>query len=427
MASLKFYLKRPNAKTETAIYFLLNYGSYEIVSGVKKHLPLKYYTNESIEPKFWNAKTGRVKEIKDFPQHPEFNTRLRDIESKALNILRRLQNDEITPTKEILKDEFGKIWKDTKDLTNTDVSGYSFVQFIRHFIETSTCEKSTIHSYRMTLKNIEDYEKLYKVKLSFKKIDIDFYNKFVKMCNEKMYSPNTTGTRIKNIKRFMRAADDAGIEISTDYQKKTFAKPNELIESIYLSLVELERIYNLNLSKNKPLDEARDMFLIGCYTGLRFSDISKLNKNNLTYENTIVIRTTKTKSVIEVPVHTVVRSIFEKYDYKLPKVVSNTLFNERIREICQKAQITEQITHEITKGKMRVNQTEPKYNLVSSHTARRSFATNSYLEDIPAISIMKITGHRTESSFMKYIKISGKDNARKLMHHKFFTKMVVNK
>ena len=62
----------------------------------------------------------------------------------------------------------------------------------------------------------------------------------------------------------------------------------------------------------------------------------------------------------------------------------------------------------------------PKFELISSHTARRSFATNAYLQNVPTISIMKITGHRTEKSFLKYIKISQEDNANKLISHPFF-------
>ena len=427
MASLKFYLNESKSKKKTSIFFRFSYGAYEIINGEKKYLSLRYFTSESIEPIFWNAKTGKVRESKRFPQHPEFNARLQDIEDTVLSLLRRLQNDDIVPNNDVLKSELDKIYKESKDVSNVDVSGYTFVQFIKHFIETSTCEPATVHSYEMTLKNIEDYEKLYRVKLTFKKIDIDFNNNFILMCKNKGYSPNTTGTRIKNIKRFIGAAEDTGVEVCPDYRKKSFVKPREETESIYLSIPELESLYKLDLSKNKPLDEARDMFLIGCYTGLRFSDISKLTKNNLTDKGTISIRTTKTKAVIEVPVHTVVKSIFRKYDYKLPRVVSNTLFNTRIRAIAKKAKIMEAITIEATRGTMRVIQTELKYSLISSHTARRSFATNSYLADIPAISIMKITGHKTEASFMKYIKISQEDNARKLIHHEFFTQMVVNK
>ena len=59
-----------------------------------------------------------------------------------------------------------------------------------------------------------------------------------------------------------------------------------------------------------------------------------------------------------------------------------------------------------------------------TYTARRSFATNAYLAGLPPISIMKITGHKTESSFMKYIKISEKENAIQLKGHEFFNQIV---
>ena len=77
-----------------------------------------------------------------------------------------------------------------------------------------------------------------------------------------------------------------------------------------------------------------------------------------------------------------------------------------------------------TKGTLTCAETKPKYDLVTSHTARRSFATNAYLAGLPPISIMKITGHKTESSFMKYIKISEKENAIQLKGHEFFNQIV---
>ena len=91
----------------------------------------------------------------------------------------------------------------------------------------------------MTLNNILDYESEYKVCLTFKKIDIDFYNNFVKLCKNKKYSPNTTGTRIKSIKRFLSAAEDAGIDVCQDYKKRAFQKIKEETESVYLTTDEL--------------------------------------------------------------------------------------------------------------------------------------------------------------------------------------------
>ena len=88
-----------------------------------------------------------------------------------------------------------------------------------------------------------------------------------------------------------------------------------------------------------------------------------------------------------------------------------------IKEIAKKANIDEVITLQFTKAGKIVIKNVPKHTLVSSHTARCSFATNMYLDDFPAISIMAITGHKTESAFMKYIRVTPKEHAEKLKKH----------
>lgn len=94
--------------------------------------------------------------------------------------------------------------------------------------------------------------------------------------------------------------------------------------------------------------------------------------------------------------------------------------NLYLKELVAKAEINELVETTITKGGKIEKNTLPKSQLVSTHTARRSFATNLYLANVPSISIMKITGHRTESSFLRYIRVSQKENADKLLTHPFF-------
>ena len=94
--------------------------------------------------------------------------------------------------------------------------------------------------------------------------------------------------------------------------------------------------------------------------------------------------------------------------------------NLNLKHIGRLAKIKENVESSITKGGKLVKNTDFKYNLITTHTARRSFATNAYLADIPAIAIMKITGHQTEKSFLRYIRISQEENANKLLNHEFF-------
>lgn len=419
MATIKFYLKDAKAN-RTNIYFFLNYGAYKIVKDKKKYIPLKYYINESIESKYWNSKAGRVKQDKRFRQYPEFNARLQFIEDEALSVLRRLQNDGVDFSQELLRTELDKVLKIGLDQTTS--KDQSVLVFFDYYLETSGIKASTQKTYKQTSRDIKEYQEEIKRVLFFDNVDIDFHDNFIVFLKGKNYSANTIGDRIKVIKAIMRASHERGLHNNTDYQKKAFNKPKEETQSIYLNEKELEKLYKLDLSNNLKLSDVRDWFLLASYTGLRFSDFSRLSKENIS--DNITIKTQKTGTTVVVPLHTYVKSILEKHDYKLPKVISNQKFNKYIKEACGLAKIDENILIEETKDNLTVRKAEKKFSLVSAHTARRSFATNAYLSGVPTISIMKITGHKTEKVFMNYIKVSEKENADKLKLHPFFNKMI---
>ena len=184
---------------------------------------------------------------------------------------------------------------------------------------------------------------------------------------------------------------------------------------------ELKRIYQLDLSNQKKYENVRDVFIIGCYTGLRFSDLKQLQKEHFNFENNIIkIESKKTGKTVVIPLHSTVKEIFNKYGYNLPRVISNQKMNDYLKHISKHAQINDIVEHSRTQGGLKRKVNLYKYELVTVHTARRSFATNSFISGIPAISIMKITGHKTEKSFLKYIKISDEENAKLMMKHSFF-------
>ena len=189
--------------------------------------------------------------------------------------------------------------------------------------------------------------------------------------------------------------------------------------NVYLSLAELSRLHALKL--NRELSLVRDIFLIGCYTALRYSDYTRLSEENFSH-GIISIKTKKTGVRVEIPIHPVVREIIERnkgYGFlKYNKSQQN--FNVRLKRICMKAGFTEEILIERTEGFNVVKKLVPKYQLISSHTARRSGATNMYLAGIPPFRIMLITGHNTETSFYKYIRIQKEENALSLLKHPFF-------
>jgi integrase len=171
---------------------------------------------------------------------------------------------------------------------------------------------------------------------------------------------------------------------------------------------------------DKQLERIRDLFIIACFTGLRFSDFSELKRENIIEGNKIKIRTNKTDELVMIPLHKLVREILSKYSNEIPKALSNAKMNLNLKHLGVLAKINDMVEVSITKGGKLVKNSVKKSSLICTHTARRSFATNLYLAGIPSITIMKITGHQTEKSFLRYIRISQEENANKLLDHPFF-------
>jgi integrase len=178
----------------------------------------------------------------------------------------------------------------------------------------------------------------------------------------------------------------------------------------------------LDLSDNKPFEVARDIFLIGCYTAQRFSDYSRINSTNIKVVNggkVIDLIQKKTGSQVRIPIRPELETILKKYDYNPPKTYEQKV-NERIKLVCAKANINELIEIEEIRGGLKVKQQIAKHLLIKTHTARRTGATLMFLAGIPSISIMKITGHKTERDFLLYIRVTNAENAQTLINHPYF-------
>lgn len=427
MASVKFNLRQKDKKT-SPIFMCVYYGASKIAinkttgAEYQKTVYLKYSVDESVEVKYWNSRECRAKKTTAYPDSRALNARLNDIEKKTIEAIRDMQVENIPLNNDTIREKMDELFRSHKDKTGA-IAGKELMSFIPKFIENSIKTESTKRSYSRVYKDMKEYEEDKSTSLTFNRIDIDFYNSFVSFLQSKGYAPNTIGTRIKVLKTFMNEAYDRNLHKNLDYKKKSFSKPSEDTTAVYLNESELDKLFRLDLSNNKTLSNVRDWFLIAAYTGLRFSDFSRLTKDNISDE-AITIITQKTGVEVVIPLHTYVKSILEKHDYSLPKVISNQKFNEYIKEVAGLAKLDEGVFVSETKGTKTISKKEKKHNLVTAHTARRSFATNAFLAKVPPIQIMQITGHKTEKAFMTYIKITGKENARKLSSHKFFNRMI---
>jgi len=408
MAKASFFLKEPTSKTDTLVFLYFHFGNRR----------MKYSTGEKINPKFWNYENQRAKETRLFKEYPEFNARLNDCAEKARSAYRKIMNDGESVTLSNLRKELDSTYKKQEKAQKMDLFG-----FIEKFIIETTGIRSvgTTKAYQNALNLLKNYCRDKNCKIDFDSIDMSFYNSYTKYLIEDLdLAQNTVGNKIKNLKVFMGEAYERGLHKNLEFRSRKFKKTTEETDKIYLNLKELEKIYKHDLSTNKKLERVRDLFIIGCFTGLRFSDFIHLSKGNIIDDNKIRIRTQKTKDTVIIPLHPYVREILEKYEWNIPDPISNQKMNKYLKEIGEDAKIKGKIQITITKGGELKKDTHNKFKLISTHTARRSFASNCYLAGISAITIMKITGHKSESSFLKYIRISQEENANKLLDHPFF-------
>jgi integrase len=459
MVRVNFRLTNRKADV-TNIYAEIAYGLYRIVergrgkgkNKDREYLQLKYTTPVSVPVALWNAKEFRVeygdqlaskeaqiegteKAIKTSArkEQAEMNAKLLEFRLHVERIVNDLTVDGRLPSRESVKLELDRIYNpDRIDESsadgNRDFSKMSLVQFIDHMIETlSNLKESTIKSYMVVRKNLQEYQVKYKTVVTPLTADEDFYHSFVKYLTAEGLAKNTIGTRIKIVKTVLNyASEKKGVKYSDAFRKKSFAKPSEETDSIYLNVDELNAIDALVMLP-KSLDKVRDMFLIACDTGLRYSDIVRLTAENITQEGLIKIMTQKTGETIFAPMTPRVKRIFEKYDYQLPKPICNQNYNRYLKDIAKRAGITAPVTRTRTIRGVLTTTTVPKYELVSSHTARRSFATNAYIAGLPTFDIMKVTGHKTEEAFLLYIRISAEESAKKMAEHAYFSQMAVVK
>ncbi len=409
-----FYLKRPNSPYDTAIFARISYNEGR----------LKYYIPEAINPKYWNPDKYRARETKAYLDYPEFNERIKAIETTINNVFRRYlnENQNKPPHPDDLK---ALLDKEIKGVEPKKDKLFTFFGYYEDFIERSKngsrlqpknakrYSKATINVYENTLKRLNDFQKTRRRVIDFKTIDLDFYYDFLQYLNEEFdSSTNTIGKDIKTLKTILNDATERGYNTNLAFRSRSFITPTEESDSIYLNKEELSEMSALDLSGKPELDNVRYAFLIGCYTGLRYSDFSLLTLDHIK-GNFIEIKPQKTNTPITIPVHKELVKLLEDHNGVLPKSLSNPEINLLLKDLGKKMEsLKSKVFVSITKGGLKIEASYHKWELLTSHTARRSFATNEYIAGSKPLTIMAITGHKTEKSFLKYLKLDGRDQAR---------------
>ncbi|MGL4331538.1 MAG: tyrosine-type recombinase/integrase [Bacteroidales bacterium] len=369
----------------------------------------------SIKPEHWDEKKKWVKRI--CPRFDEIDAVLTKVISKIGNILTFAKDNDIDPVIEFVLLELEKDRNYEQRSNRVDV-----FETLEVYIEEKMPKVSAdqIKDYRSLRKHLTAFKEFSSQPITFRNLNLKFYNEFMDYLSYKAVKPdgtvgllaNSAGKIIRLLKGFVNYQMAKGVIPHIDL--KNFKVVEEETDAVYLTEKELEAIYKLDLSEDKELAEIRDIFIVGCYTGLRFSDLSTLNSEHIDPINGYInIKQRKVHKAVVIPMIDYVPEILEKYNYVLPKVASYK-FNERLKELGKLAKLKQKVEIVRKKGVNRVTKVSEKWELMSSHTCRRSFCTNMYLSGFPAEELMKISGHKSPAAFMRYIKVDNKQAADRL-------------
>lgn len=385
---------------------------------------------------YWNAKTACISAQlpKPYGSYKELNNELARLKRIAEDIvtyatLKKVQDrasflkQYYSPTFDISdidikeKEEASLIEKEKKNRLNIY---HQFDEYISS--KQRKVGKATLTVYSNVKSHLLAFEKFRNKEITFDSFDFAFYEDFVDYLTfeyvhmrrktvQTGLKVNTIGKTIKHLRGFIK--DRVRRKMIKPIDLTDFKIPEEESDAIYLSHEEITRIYQADLSAHPYLVEYRDLFVLGCLTGLRFSDFSTLKPEDL-QRDMLYKKQEKSDHWVIIPLRHEAKIIFTRqFRDKIPQL-TNPEFNRHIKTLGMLAGINQKIKFSYKKGNETVVVAKPKYEWITSHTARRSFCTNEFLAGTPVELIMKISGHKRTKDFYKYIRVSPEEAANKI-------------
>lgn len=418
MATVNFLYRSTKQTSNLIVRLLFRYKENDFVFGAKSEFEVTEH--------YWSKqhKLKRQKDIDLINKQAKVNRELHKIENHILKSFSSVNPEFVN--KKWLQNQMDEYYNPSEQI----VFPNELVKYVDTYIEFKRSEltPNTIKKFGVIKNKLKRFQEFRKKVILIKDVDLNFKKEFEEYCLSEYYAPNTIARDIRFIKSFCNHARYNGIK--TSYQLEKVKSKYIKVDSIYLTEKEINKIAKKKNLINH-LDNARDWLLISCYTGQRVSDFMRFKKEMIRYEQNkedeikplIEFTQKKTGKRMTVPLSKKVIKILKKRNGEFPNVVSDQKYNDYVKKVCKKAKIKEKVEGskkvEVIpeSGKYRKETgIYEKWELVSSHIGRRSFATNNYGK-IPTSFLKYITGHSTESMFLDYIGKSNKDIALELTQY----------
>ncbi|HRJ31362.1 MAG TPA: phage integrase SAM-like domain-containing protein [Cyclobacteriaceae bacterium] len=406
---LKFYLntQKKTRYGDHPVYMYITFNSDRIRKPVKGvHAKLKS----------WDESKERIRKApraNPFDEVDSFNNRLDFIETQVKLIKQQAFDRRIKITKKYILERL-------EDESLTTTGNYDFFKIADQYLESIRPIKAprTLRGKQTVFNFLKSFQEDKKYPISFTRIDLDFFEALRKYAFEERLIFDSLGKSVDGtiednyfakiitvLKTFLNWAFER--DYIKDQTYKKFKARERETEVICLTMDEFIRLSEFKF-KSKRLDHVRDFFIFGCSTGLRFSDLTTLQSSHI--QGDFVVKTIqKTQDNTTIPLNRFAKQILKKYEDTVHEVlpkVSHQKFNKYLKECCREAGIDTPISITRFAGGKRRETTLPKYELISSHAARKTFTTLSLLMGVPERVVRNITGHKKEENFKRYVNFS---------------------
>ncbi|NGY38865.1 site-specific integrase [Flavobacterium sp. XN-5] len=441
MATVNFLYRSTKDKANLQLRLLYSFNGNNFVFGAntKFETTKDYWSKEHKQRKFKKTsdviESNKIQDLK--AKQNEVDAELNKIENHVLNAFNFVSPDTIS--KEWLQTQIDHYYNPPQE---EEPLPKGLLKYFDYFIE---CKKNeitvgTLKKYNVSKHLLERYESDKKTVIQIIDVNEKFKLDFEKYCLKHNYAPNTISKDLRTLKTVCNHAKHNGI--TTSHQLDTIKTPNYKTEKIYLTFDELQKIEEIDKRRlNDNYDNAKDWLIISCYTGQRISDFMRFKKEMIRYEKNkqgvlkpyIEFTQVKTDKIMTVALHPKVIEILDKRNGNFPKVISDPKYNLFIKQVCRIAEIDQKIkgsklndlNKDVEEKKSKKDDVKqyrkesgmfPKWELITSHIGRRSFATNFY-GTIPTTYLMNVTGHSTEAMFLNYLGKSNKDLAIEIANY----------
>ena len=310
----------------------------------------------------------------------------------------------------------------------------TFNDFISQYIEecasgdrkkkdsTLNVAPGTVKSFRGFFAQLKAYQEERHIIIDFPDITVAFYEDFKRFMLDKKYSPNTIARITKILKMMCYAAERVKLFDAKDIRTSVLAHPKD-VDNVYLSDERIQELYDLDLSNHEAWEKVRDVFVVGCLTGQRVSDYKRINKGMIVElsdgHKYIKLKQEKTRKIVFIPLDYRAEAILDKYNGVLPKLFDQKI-NDYIKKVGEMLGWTEIVEMDEQRGSMEYTAKRRFCDLIKTHTARRSFATNMYRAGASLSSIMAITGHGSEEQLRVYLKLTDEEKAIEARKEMYF-------